>query len=262
VKYMAATHERPSPITERPDALVDPHPDTHEDRTRDRVVQTILSNGPSTASALASQLGLTPAGIRRHLDALLTEGILAARDVPRRGERGRGRPAKEFLLTDSGRDGLGHAYDDIAVQALRFLAQRAGPSAVEEFARERVAEVERRYGATLAAADAADRPQILAEALTGQGYAATTRAIPTGVELCQHHCPVAHVAEQFPELCEAETAAFARLLGTHIQRLATIAHGDGVCTTHIPRTAATKTANSVSNNPVSANRRDPLCPTP
>jgi hypothetical protein len=25
------------------------------------------------------------------------------------------------------------------------------------------------------------------------------------------------------------------LLGTHVQRLATIAHGDGICTTHIPR---------------------------
>ena len=52
--------------------------------------------------------------------------------------------------------------------------------------------------------------------------------------LCQHHCPVAHVAEQFPELCEAETEVFAKLLGTHVQRLATIAHGDGVCTTHVP----------------------------
>jgi len=26
-----------------------------------------------------------------------------------------------------------------------------------------------------------------------------------------------------------------RLVGTHVQRLATIANGDGVCTTHIPR---------------------------
>jgi predicted ArsR family transcriptional regulator len=237
----------------------DPHLDTHEDRTRDRVVQAILSNGPSTASALAAQLGLTPAGIRRHLDALMVEGLLSARDVPRRGERGRGRPAKEFMLTESGRDGLRHAYDDIAVQALRFLAERAGAGAVEEFARTRVAEVERRYGDALAAADPADRPRILAEALTGQGYAATTRAVPSGIQLCQHHCPVAHVAEQFPELCKAETAAFARLLGTHVQRLATIAHGDGVCTTHIPRStpSTSATARSASNN-----RRDPLCPTP
>ena len=43
------------------------------------------------------------------------------------------------------------------------------------------------------------------------------------------------MAEKFPELCEAETEVFARLLGTHVQRLATIAHGDGVCTTYVPR---------------------------
>ena len=55
-----------------------------------------------------------------------------------------------------------------------------------------------------------------------------------GVELCQHHCPIAHVAAEFPQLCEAETEAFSRVLGTHVQRLATIAHGDGVCTTYIP----------------------------
>ncbi len=72
--------------------------------------------------------------------------------------------------------------------------------------------------------------------LTADGYAATASPAPTmgGEQLCQHHCPVAHVAEQFPELCEAETAVFAQLLGTHVQRLATIAHGDGLCTTHVP----------------------------
>jgi predicted ArsR family transcriptional regulator len=43
------------------------------------------------------------------------------------------------------------------------------------------------------------------------------------------------VAAEFPQLCEAETRAFGQLLGSHVQRLATIAHGDGVCTTHVPR---------------------------
>jgi predicted ArsR family transcriptional regulator len=54
------------------------------------------------------------------------------------------------------------------------------------------------------------------------------------MQVCQHHCPIAHVAADFPQLCEAETEMFGRLLGTHVQRLATIAHGDGICTTHIP----------------------------
>ena len=42
------------------------------------------------------------------------------------------------------------------------------------------------------------------------------------------------VAAEFPELCEAETAAFARLLGVHVQRLATISGGEHVCTTFVP----------------------------
>jgi predicted ArsR family transcriptional regulator len=78
-------------------------------------------------------------------------------------------------------------------------------------------------------------------ALSADGYAATVHDLRpttncTAVQVCQHHCPVQHVAEEFPALCEAETEAIGRLVGRHVQRLATIAHGDGVCTTHIPLT--------------------------
>ena len=38
---------------------------------------------------------------------------------------------------------------------------------------------------------------------------------------------------EYPQLREAETEASGRLLGTPVQRLATIAHGDGICTTHV-----------------------------
>ena len=55
-----------------------------------------------------------------------------------------------------------------------------------------------------------------------------------GVQICQHHCPVSHVAEEFPELCEAEQQAMSEVLGTHVQRLATIVNGDCACTTHVP----------------------------
>jgi hypothetical protein len=56
---------------------------------------------------------------------------------------------------------------------------------------------------------------------------------------------VAHVAAEFPQLCEAETEAFGRLLGTPVQRLATIAHGDGICTTHVTCVGKPATAGTV-----------------
>ncbi|MBO0884890.1 MAG: transcriptional regulator, partial [Mycobacterium sp.] len=61
-----------------------------------------------------------------------------------------------------------------------------------------------------------------------------------GVQICQHHCPVSHVAEEFPELCVTEQQAMAEVLGTHVQRLATIVNGDCACTTHVPLTAELK----------------------
>jgi predicted ArsR family transcriptional regulator len=203
--------------------------------TRERVAAAILENGPSTAATLAQRLSLTSAAVRRHLDHLLSIGAVEARQPRIYGARGRGRPAKVFVLTESGRDTFFQAYDDLALSALRFLNESGGSDAVADFARRRTAELEERYRPVVEAADPQDRTNALAASLSQEGYAASVTSSPIGDQLCQHHCPVAHVAAEFPQLCEAETEVFARLLGRHVQRLATIAHGDGVCTTNVPR---------------------------
>jgi predicted ArsR family transcriptional regulator len=207
-----------------------------EGSTRGRIARLILENGPVTAAGLSARLGLTPAAVRRHLDNLLADGMIETRIARSYGSRSRGRPARLFAITDAGRSAFEHAYDDLATSALRFIAETAGPEAVAVFARRQVSELERRYRPVVEAAQDGQRVQALAEALSSDGYAASASGAPAaggGEQLCQHHCPVAHVAEQYPELCEAETEAFGRLLGTPVQRLATIAHGDGICTTHV-----------------------------
>lgn len=203
--------------------------------TRTRVARDILENGPSTAASIADRLELTTAAVRRHLDALTAEGLLEAGDPYLRGPRGRGRPAKVYKVTDSGRDEFEQAYDDLAASALSFVAEIGGDEAVAEFARRRLLYLEEAYRLALSAVGPEQAPDALADLLTEEGYAASIEPSPHGgLQICQHHCPVAHVASQFPQLCEAETEMIGRLLGTHVQRLATIAHGDGVCTTHIP----------------------------
>jgi predicted ArsR family transcriptional regulator len=210
--------------------------------TRDRVARSILDHGPSTVADLARRLGLTQAAVRRHLDALAADAMVTAREQRVYGARGRGRPAKVFVLTDCGRDAFEQAYDKLAADALRWIARSAGggaegEAAVAAFARDRVETLARAYRSAIETAAPESRIEALAKALTADGYAATARSTPgpsRGEQLCQYHCPVAHVAQQYPQLCEAETEFFSRPLGTHVQRLATIAHGDGVCTTFIP----------------------------
>jgi predicted ArsR family transcriptional regulator len=141
-------------------------------------------------------------------------------------------------MTDAGREKFEHSYDDLAVAALRFITAQSGPHLVNIFAKFRADEMGRKAEPTLAKNK--NRSAALADFLTQEGYATTVQSREFGEELCQHHCPIAHVAAEFPQLCEAETELFSKVLGTHVQRLATIAHGDGVCTTFIPQVSQVK----------------------
>jgi len=227
------------------DQAVEVRHDLGDAPTRQRVARSILENGPSTAAALAERLELTPAAVRRHLDHLLAAGAVEAREPRSTAVRGRGRPAKVFALTESGHAHFDQQYDDLAVQALRFLAETGGSEAVKAFAERRVAFIEAEFADVTAANPQLSPAQALARVFTSEGYAATVRQLPlvnqqsVGEQLCQQHCPVSHVAHEFPQLCEAETEAISRVLGSHVQRLATIAHGDGVCTTCIPHPVPT-----------------------
>ena len=205
--------------------------------TRQRVLQIVAAAGPVSAAELAAQLDLAPAGIRRHLGVLEATDQITVHDGTS-GPKGRGRPARRYVVSSRGQAALSHRYSELASQALRFLAETAGPQAVQGFAEQRVRDLEQRHAQAVAAAgdDVAERVRVLADGLTADGYAASARPVPGGMamQLCQGHCPVQDVAHEFPALCEAEARAFSRLLGVHVQRLATLASGGHVCTTNIP----------------------------
>ncbi|PRI13374.1 transcriptional regulator [Mycobacterium shigaense] len=221
-------------------------PDGH---TRRAIVRLLLESGSITVSEIGDRLGLAAAGVRRHLDALIEGGDAESAAAASWQQSGRGRPARRYRLTAAGRAKLEHAYDDLAAAAIRQLREIGGQDAVATFAR-------RRIDAILAGVEPADSDddadveaaaERVAGALTRAGYVATTAQVGGpihGVQICQHHCPVSHVAEEFPELCEAEQQAMAEVLGTHVQRLATIVNGDCACTTHVPLTQSVSPAAS------------------
>lgn len=257
VKF-ASTEERPASTGPVSAARAEARGSGSEGRTRDAVARLILQSGPLTTAALAERLNLSAAAIRRHLDALVADGVLVEVE-PRitARPRGRGRPARAYALTDTGRARFAHAYDDLASTALRYLRETGGEDAVLAFADHRAHNLADRISAKFAqtpeldedASDPTAKVAVIASALTDEGYAANFEPAGHGLQICQHHCPVAHVAAEFPELCEAETRALAEVLGTYVQRLATIAHGDGVCTTHVPGSIAPPNRQQVQISP-------------
>ncbi len=106
--------------------------------TRGAIVQLLLESGPITAGEIGDRLGISAAGVRRHLDALIDAGDAQSNAAAAWQHNGRGRPAKRYRLTAAGRAKLEHTYDDLAVAAMRQLREIGGDDAVRTFARRRI----------------------------------------------------------------------------------------------------------------------------
>jgi predicted ArsR family transcriptional regulator len=231
-----ASEQTTSPTPEHQE----PHAAALDERTKDRVIGAVLEHGPISAAQLGALLKLTPAAVRRHLDALSKDGVIEVK----RGSSARtgaGRPARRYVLSKRGQSGLGDDYLGIARTALAQLAEVAGPEAIDRFAASRFADMERRYQPVINAAgsDVTARAKALAGLLSEDRFAASTATINSSsalsaVQLCQGHCPVQDIAAAYPQFCEAEAQVFARLLDVDVRRLSTLASGGHVCTTHIP----------------------------
>lgn len=199
--------------------------------TREKVLGHLLRHPDSTAAEVAQALSLTPTAVRRHLENLAEESLV---ETIRRPAGGRGRPARAWRITARGRGLRGDSNGQLALGALEALREAGGSEAVYNFA-------SRRFEALVADVEPASGPddveraaRDLATALSEAGYEATVDESIAGVQLCQHHCPVWDVASNCPELCAAEQDVLEVKLGTHIQRLATLAVGNCACTTNIP----------------------------
>ncbi len=153
----------------------------------ERVARILAENGPCTASALADELGTSTTAVRRPLGALHEAGLVEASERapygPDPGPR-RGRPSRVFSLTGAGRAACEQAYDALALEALRFLAERDGRAAVAEFAADRADRLLAGVGSSTTAVAAVHE---VAERLTEQGFAASVEPLTRdGAQLCQH----------------------------------------------------------------------------
>ncbi len=135
-----------------------------------RVARILLQDGPTTAPALADSLGLTVQAVRRHLDQLTDEGLVAAGERPpvRPGARARPRTTSAGLLPHRGRP-----------RRVREVVRRSGGPRSAFHGRCRWAGADR--GIRPSRADgmvqryAGSDLEGLADRMTADGYAASSR---------------------------------------------------------------------------------------
>lgn len=211
---------------------------------RAAIISDLRDEGERSVAELADLLGISEVAVRRHLTVLEQEGFVTTRTV----NQGRGRPAARYALTDDAQRLFPHRYDQLASQMLEFLTEQHGRDGLRAFLRWRLERETDHLRTAVTAEDLHARLEQLAATLSEAGFAATIRPTGDGFELVQNHCAIADVANEHPEVCAYEAAAFSRVLGgdVSLSRRDTLASGAGacVCTVSPADKASTATATS------------------
>jgi predicted ArsR family transcriptional regulator len=197
--------------------------------TREQILVLLRRHGRLSAPRLADLLSINSVGVRRHLGLLERDGLVESTiQKPTRG-----RPAAIYRLTDAGLERFPRHYDEVAREALAFLKDHDA-AALAQFLAWRNERLAASYAGRVDGATLAERTDALAEVLSEQGFMAEVESAPGGgLRLCQHNCTVEHLAAELPDLCTSEAELFARLLGTQVEREATVVDGAVRCVTRI-----------------------------
>jgi len=170
---------------------------------RERVLRAVAdAEGPVMLADLVARLGGHPNTTRQALDALVADGLVDRRTVPRAT---RGRPPFAFRVTDLGRRVLGGGdYAELVGAFATYLMGRGRPA-------EEAREVGRIWGAgrattlppvgTAGVAGGADSVGAVVDVLEALGFDPERLPAGTGgVSLVLRACPLLELVEQHPDV--------------------------------------------------------------
>jgi DeoR family transcriptional regulator, suf operon transcriptional repressor len=169
--------------------------------TRRQILESLKKRGELTADDLAAQLGFTTSGVRQHLVALTSDGLVAHRQV----REGPGRPRHCYHLTAAADALFPRAYSDLTNELLGY-ASDDDPELVERlFERRRRRRVEDARVRLASRKDFAQKVEELARILDEDGYLADFEAQPDGSFLVtEHNCAILGVARRYGQACSSE----------------------------------------------------------
>jgi predicted ArsR family transcriptional regulator len=196
--------------------------------TRRAVLDLLKRQGPQTVAQLRAALGLSGAGVRRHLEELEQLGLVQQSSRA----QGRGRPAYVYALTEMGHDLFPRNYHQLVAQLLEAAATELGAAAVERLFDHRQQELAELYAGRTRGRDLPELARALAAIQDENGYMADCRQ--TGEDrwlVSEHNCAIARVAGSWPTACNHELELFRQLAGPEVavERVAHIQAGDPVC---------------------------------
>jgi predicted ArsR family transcriptional regulator len=205
--------------------------------TRDEIRDILAAKGAVTVAAVAGELSMNQANIRRHLEVMRAEGLV---DVEMQ-RHGLGRPSYLYRLTERAEELTGH-YPRLLNRMVRRIAARPDGDGQTLLAQvfDGVAEdIAATYAPRVNGATVGERVAQTSDALRDEGIVDHWRRDDDGFHLMNTTCPYRKAAELTDAPCHADQRTVELLVGAPVRQVSRMVDGHAMCEYVVKASAAT-----------------------
>ncbi|MDR6226240.1 helix-turn-helix transcriptional regulator [Desmospora profundinema] len=198
--------------------------------TRNQILTMLKMDAPLTVSQMAERLGITEMAVRRHLNTLERDHLVQSRLL----RQSMGRPSSQYELTDQSEGHFPKRYRVFTLDLLEDLEAVDGTEKVKQLFERRRDRLAEQYRHCFSGKTLKERVRVLADLQDQKGYMVKWRQLESReFVLTENNCPIAEVADRYPQACECEMSFFRTMLDADVQRTECKASGDRRCTYRI-----------------------------
>ena len=201
--------------------------------TRLRILELLQKNSHDTVGGLATAMGLAPATVRRHLDILQRDRMVAFEEVRKKT----GRPEYSFFLTEEGQEAMPKGYDhllrllveELGVLTSGDLTGLAGQDVLEVVFSRLPAKLGMDNAATAESDNIDDRKDALLDVLQTEDFVPEANIVYGKLQIRLQNCPFRSVAMANTTVCDFDAAVINASIGQEMTRIECIHDGDPAC---------------------------------
>ena len=203
---------------------------THRKSTRERVLETLLTNQRCTVNEIASDVGINPISVRHHISRLEADGLITSAE-----ERyGVGRPRRVYYLTETGREQFPTHYLRLTIRLLEQLKETVPQPFVDKLFSQIAEELIAEYETKIDGLSIEERLEIVTKLLKDEGFQVDWEKRGDEYHIHEANCPYYHVGQDHPEVCSVDQTLISKILSVQAHKTKCMLHGDSHCTYIVP----------------------------
>lgn len=200
-------------------------------KTRRAILDYLKRHPGATLDELARVTGTAPITARGHVNVLVDQCLLAAKDI--RGHRGR--PFRRYYLTEEAEQHFPKQYDRLAASLLSSMAELQGPAAVSALMEHAAARMAEDHRERVTGRSLEERVAAVSEIIDEQGGATDWERTAEAYVMRERNCPYLSVSRQDEYVCELDRQVISRLAGADVTVTQRLRDGAASCVFVIAR---------------------------